>query len=184
MKKFAIFGSALLLGITLMPAVTLAHEEPGVLKAAAEVRVAEKKATTSARRTAQEEKREANRKEVIDRFADRVTERYHDSIMRMRTLADRIETRIGEIESKHDVDLSDARAKLATARTELNQAETVVNGIPAAVDTILATEDGTEVFADVREVLKNAHEEIRDGHQALVETLRLVKVALGLDEDH
>lgn len=96
------------------------------------------------------------------------------AIERMRTLIDRLDSRIEKL-AEMGVDVGEAHAFMARALGELDAASETLRAIQARIDSASEAENPRAVIADVREALRGVHESIRgvQGHlRSAVERLK------------
>lgn len=126
---------------------------------------------------------EEKRKERIKAYADRIVNRMYAAIERFSKIADRIESRMVKIEERfgEDIDLSESRDLLETARLEMAQAASSTDAVVNQIEEALNSETPREAYVRVRELFTNAKESIRNAHGALVDAIKSVRVAIGLN---
>lgn len=113
------------------------------------------------------------KKEVVEGHLDAMFTRFDGVVIKLTSLADRIETRI-EALAADGVDTTEETAALEDAKTAIATAETVIEETQV---TITAAVDNEEEISreGLRDLVKEAKEAIKTAHGALVDVVRLLK---------
>jgi exonuclease VII small subunit len=99
-------------------------------------------------------------------------DRFLAAIERLRSIADRLEARIGKIEEATGEDLSDAQGSLREARAHLDAAEDSLEDIGTTTDLFDDETLAGERFGRLRELFAEAKAGIRAAHEDLMNALR------------
>jgi len=158
-------------------------------RAALQATIDERRAAAEERRgdieTQREERKEAldeKRKERIQNHVTRIVERMEKAINRLRTIADRVESRIDKLEGKfadRGLDLSESRGLLLLVRAEIDVAEGLISDIEDISDEALSSDTPREAFDEARIAFSAAKDSIKTIHSLLKDTVKTIKVSLG-----
>ncbi len=116
----------------------------------------------------------AQRKEIINRFAERMFGRIAAAIERLKKLGDRIEERIAKLKEK-GMNTTKAESLLASARTEITNAETHLGMAKTAAQGAMESGTPKEAFAAVRTHVVEARDAAKKAHKALVDSIIALK---------
>lgn len=112
-----------------------------------------------------------NIKEHVIEHANHIARILDAMIVRLETLADRIQARIDTLEEA-GVDASAAQTELDEAHVEIEEAAEAIEDVKEAVTEALAAEDPREALRAVKPLGEASKTAIREAHAALMEAVR------------
>jgi len=114
------------------------------------------------------------RQDRINAFATRVAHRLEVAIVRVETLADRLERRLDILKEKGK-DITSASKLVDEARTAISDAKVSLADFQSKVAELSSSENPKDLIAGVREASKNTIEQIRTAHTKVVEAIKSVR---------
>ncbi len=113
------------------------------------------------------------KKEAVEGHLDTMFTRFDGVIIKLTSLADRIEARIETLRAD-GVDVSEATEALEDAKTDIATAETVIEETQTTIKAAIDSE--VEISREgLRDIVKESKEAIKTAHSALVDVVRLLK---------
>lgn len=122
------------------------------------------------------EKVSEERAKKIEAFFGGMVRKFEAAISRLRTLADRIDSRLDKFEDEGK-DVSALRTALDNARNSIESAEDALDKAKEEFTTFASTENPKEYFEKVKTVVHNVSQKVREAHKALVDVINSVKGA-------
>lgn len=115
------------------------------------------------------------RKENIRRFYNHIKEKYLAMIERLNVLISRIETRIAEIESEENINLTYAKSEVARAKGLLEEAKADITAVDNTIDETLNSTDPKGSFQIIKDALLDIKKKLVEIHKILVKVIGNIK---------
>lgn len=117
----------------------------------------------------------------IEVFFGTMVRKFEAAISRLRTLADRIDSRLDKIEDAGK-DVSEFRVLLDNAKITIETAEDSLDKAKEEFNALAKSENPQEYFKKVKEIVSGVAQKIKDAHKALIDVINLIKGTSNVSE--
>ena len=125
---------------------------------------------------------EESAKHRVSAYIERIIRRFNAAVERLDKISERITSRIEKFEEQGK-DMTTARELLRKADEKLLLTHEALDQFTNETSALLETEDPKTAFESMKELLTIAKSSMKEAHSALIEVIRAIKVAGGLNDD-